>query len=118
MSDFTFFTNEPGKKGIDRFKTLFNDTKELNIIVGYFYLSGLYQLMEDLEKVDRIRIIVGMHVGRGVFDLINVARTVEDSKNRYLDDIVNELSSSEWEDSLANEITIRWSWMAEPHNSD
>ena len=72
-NDLTFFTNEEGRRLIDRFKTLFNDTKELDIIVGYFYLSGLYQLHEELEKVDRIRIIVGMQAGKDVFDLVERA---------------------------------------------
>ena len=43
-NDLTFFTNERDRKLIDWFKTLFRNTKELDIIVGYFYLSGVYLL--------------------------------------------------------------------------
>ncbi len=50
VNDLTFFTNEKGRKLIDRFKTLFRDTKELDIIVGHFYLSGIYQLYEELKR--------------------------------------------------------------------
>jgi len=106
-NDFTFFTNEPGRKLIDRFKTLFNVTKELDIIVGYFYLSGLYQLHEELEKVDRIRVIVGMQVGKDVFDLLEKARSLNESKGEYLERVVEELSSPEFQDSLEKERAIR-----------
>ncbi len=106
-SDLTFFTNEPGRKLTDRFRTLFNDTKELDIIVGYFYLSGLYQLHEELEKVDRIRVIVGMQVGRDVFDLVERARSLNESKEEYLEKVVEELSSAEFQDSLEKENAIR-----------
>lgn len=106
-SDLTFFTNENGRKLIDRFKTLFNDTKELDIIVGYFYLSGIYQIEEELEKVDRIRIIVGMQVDRKVSDLLESTQNVEQSKETYLNSMVSELSSSDSEDTFEKEKAIR-----------
>ncbi|SNR68863.1 SNF2 family N-terminal domain-containing protein [Desulfurobacterium atlanticum] len=105
-NDLTFFTNEDGRKLIDRFKTLFKDTKELNIIVGYFYLSGLYQLQEELENVDKIRIIVGMQAGKEVFDLVEKAKSIEESKNSYLENVVEELSNDE-NDSFEKEKAIR-----------
>ena len=66
VNDLNFFINEKDRKLIDRFKTLFRDTKELDIIVGYFYLSGIYQLYDELERRDIIKIIVGMKVERRV----------------------------------------------------
>ncbi len=107
MNDLTFFTNEEGRKLLDRFKTLFNDTKELDIIVGYFYLSGLYELQAELEKVDRIRIIVGMQVGKEVFDLLDRAKSIDESKEKYLSSVVEELSSGEYEDFPERERAIR-----------
>ncbi|WP_456398201.1 helicase-related protein [Desulfurobacterium sp.] len=105
-NDLTFFTNEDGRKLIDRFKTLFKDTRELDIIVGYFYLSGLYQLQEELEKVDKIRIIVGMQAGKEVFDLVEKAKNIEESKRDYLGKVVEELSNDE-NDSFEKEKAIR-----------
>ena len=104
MNDLTFFTNEPGRKFIDRFKTLFNDTKELDVIVGYFYLSGLYQIHEELENVDKIRIIVGIQVGRDVWNLVE---DINSQKKKYLDTVVEELSSSSFEENLKREVAIR-----------
>ncbi|SMO32425.1 SNF2 family N-terminal domain-containing protein [Balnearium lithotrophicum] len=107
MNDLTFFTNEKGRRLIDRFKTLFKDTKELDIIVGYFYLSGLYELQDELEKVDRIRIIVGMQVGKEVFNLLERAKNISDLKEEYLNNVVVELSSGEYEDFPERERAIR-----------
>jgi len=107
VNDLTFFTNEDGRRLIDRFKTVFKDTKELDIVVGYFYLSGLYQLQEELEKVDRIRIIVGMQVGRDVFDLVEKVKNISESKEKYLEKVVEELSIGDYEDSLEKEKAIQ-----------
>jgi len=107
VNDLTFFTNERGRKLIDRFKTLFRDTKELDIIVGYFYLSGIYQLYEELEKVDKIRIIVGMEVERRVYELLDRAKNLKEAKEEYLEEIVRELSSGSYEDSEEREKAIR-----------
>ncbi len=107
VNDLTFFTNEKGRKLIDRFKTLFRDTKELNIIVGYFYLSGIYQLYEELEKVDKIRIIVGMEVERRVYELLDRAKNLKEAKEEYLEEVVRELSSGSYEDSEERERAIR-----------
>ena len=107
VNDLTFFTNERGRKLIDRFKTLFRDTKELNIIVGYFYLSSIYQLYEELEKVDKIRIIVGMEVERRVYDLLDRAKNLKEAKEKYLEEVVRELSSGSYEDSEERERAIR-----------
>ena len=114
LNDLTFFTNEPGRKLIDRFKTLFKDTKELDIIVGYFYLSGLYQLHEELKNVDRIRIIVGIHVGKDVWNLVQLAENIKKRKEEYLNTIIEELSSAHFEDNLKKEEAIRdfISWIA------
>lgn len=106
-NDLTFFTNEKGRKLIDRFKTLFNDTKELDIIVGYFYLSGIYQLYRELEKVDKIRIIVGMEVERRVYELLDRAKNLKEAKEEYLEEVVKELSSGSYEDSEERERAIR-----------
>ena len=107
VNDLTFFTNEDGRRLIDRLKTVFKDTKELDIVVGYFYLSGLYQLQEELEKVDRIRIIVGMQVGRDVFDLVEKVKNISESKEKYLEKVVEELSIGDYEDSLEKEKAIQ-----------
>ena len=75
-TDLTFFTNEKGKTLLDRFKiTLANNTKFFDVLVGYFRTSGFYQLYKSLEKVEKIRILVGINVNPETKELIDKAKT-------------------------------------------
>ncbi len=40
-TDLTFVTNEKGKNLKNRFNKLVKDTRFFNVLVGYFYTSGL-----------------------------------------------------------------------------
>jgi hypothetical protein len=55
-----FFTNEPGKELVDRFKLLIEKFQYFDVLVGYFRASGFYMLCDELEKVDKIRILIGL----------------------------------------------------------
>ncbi len=74
-TDLTFFTNEPGATLLDRFKKALDDIVRFDVLVGYFRISGFYQLYESLEHVEKIRILVGLNVGRKAFDLIKTQRS-------------------------------------------
>jgi hypothetical protein len=53
FTDHHFFTNEEGISLSDRFSAILqNNTKELDVIVGYFYITGFYKLWKSLENVD------------------------------------------------------------------
>ncbi len=74
-SDLTFLTNEAGKTLRDRFGALLtDDTRLFDCLVGYFYISGFYKLYPFLEKVDKIRILVGLKTDRTAYELIHQAR--------------------------------------------
>lgn len=50
-SDLTFITNEPPHSLLERFTELIpNFTENLDILVGYFYISGFYKLYPSLEN--------------------------------------------------------------------
>ena len=76
-TDKTFFTNEPGNTLLDRFKTTIKFAKYFDVLVGYFRTSGFHRLYEELESVDKIRILVGLSVDKGAYDLIDSARQTE-----------------------------------------
>jgi superfamily II DNA/RNA helicase len=59
--DLTFITNEKNQNLADRFKTLIKDTQFFDVLVGYFYTSGFYELYKSLEKTEKIRILVGIN---------------------------------------------------------
>ncbi len=74
-SDLTFLTNEAGKTLRDRFGVLLtDDTRFFDCLVGYFFISGFYKLYPALEKVEKIRILVGLKTDRTVYDLLQEAR--------------------------------------------
>src|SRR5437867_737837 len=74
-SDLTFITNEPGKSLRDRFGVLLHkDTLNLDCLVGYFFISGFYNLYPALEKVEKIRILVGLQTDRKAYELLQKAK--------------------------------------------
>ena len=73
-TDLTFITNEPGNTLQARFEALLTrDTHDFDCLVGYFYLSGFYRLYLSLEKVEKIRILVGLQTDLKTYDLIQQA---------------------------------------------
>jgi len=44
-SDLTFVTNELNKSLLERFRVLVKDTQFFDLLVGYFYTSGLYKFL-------------------------------------------------------------------------
>src|SRR2546422_10909912 len=74
-SDLTFITNEPGTSLRDRFGVLLgNDTQFFDCLVGYFFISGFYKLYPALEKIEKIRILVGLHTDHTAYELLQRAK--------------------------------------------
>ena len=74
-SDLTFITNEPGKSLRDRFSILLeDDTRYFDCLVGYFFISGFYKLYPFLERVEKIRILVGLQTDRTAYELLQKAK--------------------------------------------
>jgi superfamily II DNA/RNA helicase len=69
-TDLTFITNEPGRTLKDRFVVLIKDSKFFDCLVGYFYLSGFYNLYKALENTEKIRILIGMGISPEAYDLL------------------------------------------------
>jgi len=64
-SDLTFLTNEPGNSLRDRLGILLSDgTRFFDCLVGYFFMSGFHKIQTELEKVEKIRVLVGHRTDR------------------------------------------------------
>ena len=72
-SDLTFITNEEGKTLKERFKVLIKDSQFFDCLVGYFFSSGFYAIYKELEKTEKIRILIGISTNKQVFDLIDTS---------------------------------------------
>ncbi len=102
-TDLTFITNEPGTSLRDRFGVLLGeDTRFFDCLVGYFFISGFYKLYPALEKVEKIRILVGLQTDRAAYDLLQrakergelVLQSHASTKERVSKDVLTELEKS------------------------
>lgn len=74
-SDLTFLTNEPGKTLRERFHALLaEDTRFFDCLVGYFFISGFHRLYPSLERIEKIRILVGLQTDRTAYALLQTAK--------------------------------------------
>jgi len=69
-TDLTFFTNEPERTLVDRFKSFLKDVKYFDILVGYFRSSGFFQLYNSFEGIEKIRILVGLNIDKTTYKII------------------------------------------------
>ena len=110
-TDTTFFTNEPDSTLVERFKVLLKHSQFLDVIVGYFRISGFNLLKDDFEKIDEIRILNGINVDKGTIQAIeSVENQIEifseaESKNYLKENIKLDLENSE--DSEQVDLAIR-----------
>lgn len=75
QTDLKFFTNLPGETLYDRFVSTTKHARYFDVLVGYFRTSGFYRLYQDLEKVEKIRILIGLNTDRPAFELLEEAKS-------------------------------------------
>jgi len=101
-TDLTFFTNEPDATLLSRFqKTLENNTRFFDCLVGYFYTSGFYELYPSLEGTEKIRILIGLKTDRKTLDLINQAEQQSfsfshaETKDKFSNHLAHEMENTD-----------------------
>ncbi|RUM60026.1 MAG: helicase [Persephonella sp.] len=100
-TDLTFFTNEPNRTLLDRFKRILrSNTKYFDILVGYFRISGFYLLYDALEDIEKIRVLVGINIDRKTFDLLQKGQRILtfnqlEVKEQLKEEFIRELENSE-----------------------
>jgi superfamily II DNA/RNA helicase len=100
-TDTRFFTNEEKLTLLERFKATLKDSKYFDVLVGYFRLSGFYQLYDSFEKIDKIRILVGLSVDEETYNAIlyNRENSIIDfesdkrTKFQYETNVIREIES-------------------------
>ena len=110
-TDLTFFTNEPGSALLDRFIKTLKDTQYFDILVGYFRTSGFFRLYKSFEPIDNIRILAGLNIDKGSFEIIDESKqtpidfeTHLKTKEKYSAAVADELEKSD--DSINVEIGV------------
>lgn len=93
-TDLTFITNEEGKNLKDRFNTLVKDTRFFDVLVGYFYTSGFYAIYPQLEKTEKIRILIGISTNQQTYNLIQKVRSYREINEEVSEKIKDEMEES------------------------
>ncbi|WP_457623891.1 helicase-related protein [Persephonella sp.] len=117
-NDLTFFTNEPDRTLLDRFKNLIgDDTKAFDVLVGYFNISGFHLLSDVLENVDNIRILVGMGIDQNTFKSLNQIqfdyKKTELVQEEIEKAVINEIQNSEDKFEVEDGIKKFINWLKE-----
>ncbi|WP_028828464.1 helicase-related protein [Proteocatella sphenisci] len=103
-NDLTFFTNEPDRNLYERFGNILkSNTQYFDVLVGYFRTSGFFRMYPAMEKLDKIRILVGLNVDNRTVEIIKqaeqefVAKSLsqKEAKEAYSESIEKEFTSSD-----------------------
>lgn len=110
-TDTMFFTNEPGLKLEDRFKSTLVNVETFDILVGYFRTSGFKALCNEFENIDKIRILIGLSTNKQTIDAYQKSKQLDfleshtNAKDIFSKELEKELYSSE--DNYDVEYSIR-----------
>lgn len=100
-TDTMFFTNEPGLKLEDRFKSTLVNVETFDILVGYFRTSGFKALCNEFENIDKIRILIGLSTNKQTIDAYQKSKQLDfleshtNAKDIFSKELEKELYSSE-----------------------
>lgn len=110
-TDTMFFTNEPGLKLEDRFKSTLVNVETFDILVGYFRTSGFKALCNEFESIDKIRILIGLSTDKQTVEAYQKSKQLDfleshsNTKDIFSKKLEKELYSSE--DNYDVEYSIR-----------
>ncbi|MFO0764348.1 MAG: hypothetical protein U0518_05900 [Candidatus Gracilibacteria bacterium] len=113
ISDLTFITNESGNTLSDRFRTLIKDTQYFDVLVGYFYTSGFWQIYPEIESSEKIRILIGISTSREVYTTIqqSLESSYSEIKNIYSEKVCNEIEGVKESEKVEQGINIFIDWL-------
>ena len=92
-----FITNEEGYHLSTKLNNVLKKSREFDCLVGYFYLSGYHMLEKELNKMNHIRILVGMGVDNKTFDALE-----KNKKDRIPDTELTNVTNSNIEEEMEN----------------
>ncbi len=101
-----FFTNQAGNSLLNKFEGVFTymqSIKFFDALVGYFRASGYFKVRPFLDRIEKIRILVGINVDRltqeynakGQLFLSNQNKT----KEQFVDDMLENIQESDYDEA-------------------
>ncbi len=112
-SDLRFFTNTESDSLYQRFLSTMKDAQNFDILVGYFRTSGFFRLYKQIEKIEKVRILIGLNTDRKSFELFDEAthqgaldlESHKKCREIYAHTLIDEMETTE--DSHAVEIAAQ-----------
>lgn len=114
--DLTFITNEPGKTLKNRFEQLIRDCKFFDCLVAYFYVSGFHSIYKALQETEKIRILIGIGIGKETHDLALSSHS--ETKQKIEEMVENEIAESEDKPAVEEGIQRFMQWIREGKTSN
>src|SRR5258706_16335936 len=99
-----FFTNRDGNSLLKKFEGVFTHVPSIyffDALIGYFRASGYFKVRPFLDRINRIRILVGINVDE-LTKLFHEKgqRYIHDAssaKEKFIGEIVNDIESAEYD---------------------
>lgn len=97
-----FFTNKEDNTLLNKFKGIFENTEvsAFDALVGYFRSSGYFRIREYLEKVDKIRILVGIDVDHLISEAarkgLEFNFNTEVTREQFIEDARKDIQDSDY----------------------
>jgi len=102
-TDNRIFTNLDGRKLTDRLNVLLNRAQLLDIMIGYFRITGFHMIKDKLENVKSIRILVGLGVDKKTYEstlLSQESLVLDNLRNEVIKEFNQSIDSKEIEDGV------------------
>jgi len=118
--DLTFITNEKNQKLADRFRVLIKDTEFFDVLVGYFYTSGFYEIYKSLKKTEKIRILVGINTNLSNLELNeeennssqqSLQFSHSETKKQFSKEVIQEMENSPDNKEVEEGVHIFLEWL-------
>ena len=112
-----FFTNQFGNSLLQKFEGVFSNVdsiRHFDALVGYFRASGYFKVREFLDKIPKIRVLVGINVDlltkkfhdKGQYFLTNPEVTKDD----FLNDVIKNIQEADYDKDTEKGI-IQYIWV-------
>ncbi len=95
------------RKLIDALKKELNLAKSADFVVGWFFLTGLRELKDEIEKLEKLRILAGSRTNRATAEIMLLSEKYERAVEKILEDnrYLNDHRITEILNKEADEIT-------------
>jgi ERCC4-related helicase len=106
-----FFTNKEKNTLINKFEGVINNNPNINCfdaVVGYLRASGYFEIQPFLDKMEKVRILVGINTDRLIADAqskgIQFLGDPEQVKGSFLEIVKKDIENSDYSETVENGI--------------